>query len=541
MDILSHNDFLSVKEKGGKYVRHLNSGSQTNAYLCKSDIVIYVGNRGSGKSTLILNRGLKNVSNRHYRSIYFRKQIKDSQTVGGIADASRRIFSQFGDYKESQQLMRWDFESGAKIVFGNYSAPEKEFAEAVQGIEYYDAFIDEITQISEDRFNAILSNIRNTSGHIGQLYGTCNADADSWIADLISWWWDNDTGYHIPERDGLQRYFFQYGDNIKEAIWGDTREEVYSLAKEYIDPYWDQNMAKYGSKLDLILSLTVFEGKMYENESLMSSGGVSYMGKLLKGSNEMKNRYVRPCWRKIDYGDGLLTEEDMSRMFNNSHQTTGTRYASMDISGEGSDKTVIFIWDGLHISNIYAVQGMQAKNLLEFTIRTLALEGVTDQNFAYDGVGVGYAFSGFFDNAKKVISNAKVSDNAIVKDFNDRELRLYANTVSELSGRLVDTIKNFNGIGECGISINPELLHRKFFGKTLQEHLTHESKAIRWRNDKDGIRQLIDKKETKRIIGHSADFIKALIYRFIFELSVVNFTPLEEKNISKFSSFFMNY
>lgn len=541
MDIIKHSEYLAAKERGGKYIRQLNSGSQTSAFLCRSDIVIYVGNRGSGKSTLILNRGLKNISNKNYRSIYFRKQIKDSQTVGGIADASRRVFSQFGDYKESQQLMRWDFESGAKIVFGNYSAPEKEFAEAVQGIEYYDAFIDEITQISEDRFNAILSNIRNTSGHVGQLYGTCNADADSWIADLISWWWDDETGYHIPERDGKQRYFFQYGDNIREAIWGDTREEVYANAKQYIDPYWDENMAQYGSKLDLILSISVYEGKMYENESLMASGGVAYMGKLLKGSNEMKNRYVRPCWRKTDYGDGLVSEDDMMRMFNNSYQTTGTRYASMDISGEGSDKTVIYIWDGLHITNIYGVQGMKAKDLLEYTIRTLAHEGVSDQNFSYDGVGVGYAFSGYFDNAKKVISQAKVSENAIMNDYNGRELKLYANTVSELAGRFIDTIKNNNGTGECGISINPELLNRKIFGKTVKEHLLHESKTIRWVADKDGIRQLIGKKETKRIIGHSADFIKALLYRFIFDLSNDKFTPMKEENISKWANFFMNY
>ena len=541
MDIIKHSEYLAAKKRGGKYIRQLNIGSQTSAFLCRSDIVIYVGNRGSGKSTLILNRGLKNISNKNYRSIYFRKQIKDSQTVGGIADASRRVFSQFGDYKESQQLMRWDFESGAKIVFGNYSAPEKEFAEAVQGIEYYDAFIDEITQISEDRFNAILSNIRNTSGHVGQLYGTCNADADSWIADLISWWWDDETGYHIPERDGKQRYFFQYGDNIREAIWGDTREEVYANAKQYIDPYWDENMAQYGSKLDLILSISVYEGKMYENESLMASGGVAYMGKLLKGSNEMKNRYVRPCWRKTDYGDGLVSEDDMMRMFNNSYQTTGTRYASMDISGEGSDKTVIYIWDGLHITNIYGVQGMKAKDLLEYTIRTLAHEGVSDQNFSYDGVGVGYAFSGYFDNAKKVISQAKVSENAIMNDYNGRELKLYANTVSELAGRFIDTIKNNNWTGECGISINPELLNRKIFGKTVKEHLLHESKTIRWVTDKDGIRQLIGKKETKRIIGHSADFIKALLYRFIFDLSNDKFTPMKEENISKWANFFMNY
>ena len=140
-----------------------------------------------------------------------------------------------------------------------------------------------------------------------------------------------------------------------------------------------------------------------------------------------------------------------------------------------------------------------------------------------------------------MISQAKVSENAIMNDYNGRELKLYANTVSELAGRFIDTIKNNNGTGECGISINPELLNRKIFGKTVKEHLLHESKTIRWVADKDGIRQLIGKKEIKRIIGHSADFIKALLYRFIFDLSNDKFTPMKEENISKWANFFMNY
>ena len=40
---------------------------------------------------------------------------------------------------------------------------------------------------------------------------------------------------------------------------------------------------KYGTKFDLIQSLTVYEGKMHENKHLMKSGGVEYYGKLLTG------------------------------------------------------------------------------------------------------------------------------------------------------------------------------------------------------------------------------------------------------------------
>ena len=42
-------------------------------------------------------------------------------------------------------------------------------------------------------------------------------------------------GIDVPERDGKERFFFQYGNTISESIWGNTREEVYELAKDYGD------------------------------------------------------------------------------------------------------------------------------------------------------------------------------------------------------------------------------------------------------------------------------------------------------------------
>ena len=50
----------------------LNDGSQTEAFLCTSDIVIYVGNRGVGKTHLMLYRALPHIHKPYYRAIYFR-------------------------------------------------------------------------------------------------------------------------------------------------------------------------------------------------------------------------------------------------------------------------------------------------------------------------------------------------------------------------------------------------------------------------------------------------------------------------------------
>ena len=70
----------------------------------------------------------------------------------------------------------------------------------------------------------MLSRNRTTCGVTPFIRATCNPDADSWVADFISWWIDQDTGYPIPERSGKIRYFVRRGEEIfwankKETLW----------------------------------------------------------------------------------------------------------------------------------------------------------------------------------------------------------------------------------------------------------------------------------------------------------------------------------
>lgn len=516
----------------------LNDGSQTEAFLCDSDIVIYVGNRGVGKTHLMLYRALPSIHKPYYRAIYFRKMVKDSQGAGGIADRSKDVFGQFGTYLESIQSQTWKFDSGARIVFGNYSAAEKDFAEAIQGKEFYDAIIDEVTQISEDRFNAIFSNLRNTTGDRTQLLGTCNADPESWIARLIQWWVDPETGFHIPERNGVERYFYQWGNDITESHWGETREDVYELSKSHIDAMWNDNMAEYGSKLDLIQSISVFEGDISENKHLMKSGGVKYYGKLLKGSNEMKGRYAKACWKKVDLGDSLVSDADMVRFFTNSEQRSGTKYASIDVAGSGSeaDKVVLWIWDGFHITDVYTTQGLKPNELLDWTQRHLSQAGVRNENFVYDGVGVGWIYEGFFDKAVKFMSQSAPSDDSKV-EFDRKKLNVYKNAKAEVTGKFVERLKNNGGTGECGISIDSTVLNKVVFGKTIRQHLEEEKVIIRWREDREGIKQMPDKKEVMKLLGHSGDFIMSLIYRFAMDRGYKKMSAEKSRKLANFLSF----
>ena len=93
---------------------------------------------------------------------------------------------------------------------------------------------------------------------------------------------------------------------------------------------------------------------------------------------------------------------------------------------------------------------------------------------------------------------------------------VYSSLKSQCADILVKKIKN------GGISINPELLSLKFSGNgysnmTLYNILMKERKAIRDAETEKGF-SLIKKETMKKYVGHSPDFIEAMIYRQIFDI-----------------------
>jgi predicted phage terminase large subunit-like protein len=79
---------------------------------------------------------------------------------------------------------------------------------------------DELCHFSERQFFYLLSRNRTTCGVRPYVRATCNPDAGSWVKGFISWWLDPLTGYPVPERAGVLRWFYRAGDDIH---WHDTR------------------------------------------------------------------------------------------------------------------------------------------------------------------------------------------------------------------------------------------------------------------------------------------------------------------------------
>ena len=82
---------------------------------------------------------------------------------------------------------------------------------------------DELTHFSRKQFFYLLSRNRSACGVRPYVRATTNPDADSWVAEFISWWIDQDTGMAIPERAGVLRWFARISDSL---IWADTKHEL---------------------------------------------------------------------------------------------------------------------------------------------------------------------------------------------------------------------------------------------------------------------------------------------------------------------------
>src|SRR5271170_1350450 len=92
---------------------------------------------------------------------------------------------------------------------------------------------DELTHSTKSQFFYMMSRNRSMCGVRPYIRATCNPDADSWVAEFISWWIDQETGLPIPERAGKVRYFIRVNDAV---LWGDSPAELRQRYGEDVQP-----------------------------------------------------------------------------------------------------------------------------------------------------------------------------------------------------------------------------------------------------------------------------------------------------------------
>ena len=495
LDAKKRNPYRIISQKGG----------QENMLSANMDILIGGGSRGGSKTYSLLLEGLNDVHDKNFRSIIFRNETNDLET---IEQASNDIYSDFGVYNKSKGDKTWNLNAGGSLRFDFYAGSINDFKKRMQGRQYAYIGIDEITQIEYPKFKYLITNNRNAFFIRNRFWGTCNPDPDSWVAQFISWWIGDD-GHPIPERNGVARYCFMDGDEVGDIYWGDTREEVYLQCKDIIDRYWLDSYSEYGKPEDLFVKSVAFvEAKLDDNFQLLRSDP-AYLANLAGQSEEQRSRDLGGNWKFKTAGDDMIKMSHMDSFYSNAEQLDdGVRRVSLDAAFDGGDNLVMWLWIGWHLKDVFVCR-KDSKDTIDVVKAKLREWGVLEENFTYDLNGIGQTFKGFFRSAAP---------------FNNRE------SVAPEDKGLYDTIKSQSAylfakkIINKEVSIEPYLLDLRFdAGKNksvpLRQILMNERKAIRANTSAaDKGFSLIVKTDMKKLVGHSPDFIEAMFMRMIFEI-----------------------
>lgn len=233
------------------------AGPQTMFMASSADIVIYGGAAGGGKTFALLLEGLRHKNVPGFGAVIFRHNYNQITAQGGLWDASHKIFDQVPDaHSRKTPKLHWLFDSGAKLSFAHIERDDD--LGSWQGTEIAYIGFDELTHFTKHQFFYMMSRNRSTCGVKPYIRATCNPDSDSWVAEFIKWWIDQDTGYPIPERSGRIRWMSHINDTI---FWFDSREEGIRFCMEQ---GMDVEKAEVMTK-----SVTFISSKLSDNKILM--------------------------------------------------------------------------------------------------------------------------------------------------------------------------------------------------------------------------------------------------------------------------------
>lgn len=216
------------KIEDNKKVRILKpqEGPQESFLATNADICIYGGAAGGGKTYGLLLSALRYKNVKGFGCTIFRKNYNQIFSQGGLWDEAQEMYSGIKGAARRISDGTWNFFDGngqlvSSVAFKHIERDD-ELADW-QGSQICEIGFDELTHFTEKMFFYMLSRNRSTCGVKPFVRATCNPDADSWVAKLIDWWIDPETGYPIPERSGKIRWFVRREEIL---YWADTKEEL---------------------------------------------------------------------------------------------------------------------------------------------------------------------------------------------------------------------------------------------------------------------------------------------------------------------------
>lgn len=268
------------------------AGPQEAFLSSPADIAIYGGAAGGGKSWALLLEPLRHVTtNPEFAAVFFRRNLTQVKNPGGLWDESSKIYPTVGGTPVAH-VSEWQWPKGGKVKFGHLEHEATVYD--WQGAQIPLICFDELTHFSQTQFFYLLSRNRSMCGVRPYIRATTNPDADSWVAEFLSWWIDQDSGFPIPERAGVLRWFIRVNDSL---VWGNSQEELI-----------ERNGADVLPK-----SVTFIPAKIQDNQKLMQADP-GYMANLQALDTVQRERLLGGNW-KIRPLAGLFFRDEWVRKY----------------------------------------------------------------------------------------------------------------------------------------------------------------------------------------------------------------------------------
>ena len=327
------------------------------------------------------------------------------------------------------------FYNGSEIILKDlFLYPSDRNFDSLGSLEITAAFIDEANQITEKAKNVVASRLRyklDENGLIPKMLMTCNP-AKNW---------------------------------------------VYS---EYYRPAKDKTIKPYRKFIQSLVGDNTYISRHYEKQ-------------LFELDELSKQRLLFGNWEYDVSNDNLIEYDAILSLFNQ-QGVEGDKYITCDVARFGADKTVIMLWQGLHLRYVRTLLKSAVNDVVD-EIKKLQQENqVNLTNIIVDEDGVGGGVKDYL-RCKGFTNNAKA-----LKNEN------YQNLKTQCYYKLADLINK----GQIGISCSDV---------NVKNYIIEECEQVRTKDaDKDNKLQIIQKDTVKSILGRSPDYSDALAMRMYYEI-----------------------
>jgi hypothetical protein len=418
-----------------------------------------------------------------------------------------KVYAPVGGVPRDSNL-DWIFPSKVKIKFSHmeYESNVLDY----QGSQIPFIGFDELTHFTKKMFFYMLSRNRSVCGVKPYIRATCNPDPDSWVAEFISWWINQETGFPIPEKNGVLRYFIKDGDKV---VWGDSKQEVIDRCPHIF------NLPEFQDRKpeDLVKSVTFIAGSIYGNKKLLDVDP-SYLGNLLSLDENEQLRLLKGNWKIRQDGSALFNFTAITNIFSNFIKTDQERYITCDVARFGRDLAVILTWIGYRVVKIAVFTKSKTTDITEYIekererVSCPKSQVLVDQ----DGVGGGVVDEGGYIGYSGG-STTLDDPNTGIKEF-------YKNLKTQCFYRFSYKVNdNEVSIDMSNIIVDGEKTDQVKIGNNIidvKKLITEDLRAIKKKDmDSENRKQINSKEEQKNILGgRSPDFGDSLSMRAYFDL-----------------------